>query len=259
MNLKNTVTETKDTITLHFDVEQLQQLPLKVSMKILEIIEKNSRINGKFTEFDTKTQDFIENNRTSHIRELSSEKKSFKDFSSLIFESVSGPLYVYADRVKEIVSSIYEKEKYFDNIEETKVPKIIYKSSISQENNNAQLIDVKNIDELISNFGKATTLHAMILFKDHANYEYKKLNKTDKTPYELSRKIASSCYDEELNIHPKLKTFEGKDYILEHLFNEQVKKINTPEEIFKMVLMKKDLCELISAEQEFLPTRPKMK
>lgn len=250
MNLKNTVTENKDTITLHFDVEQLKQLPLKVSMKTLEIVESNSRINGMFTEFDTKTQAFIDSNREAYLQAISTETKSFKEMSNLLFSAVSGPLYVYAQRVQEIVSSVYEKEQYFDNIEETKIPKIIYTFKINPENNLTKVLEIKNIDELISNFGKAATLHSLILFKDHVNYEYQIQNKTDKKPYEISRKIASSCFDNELNIHPQLEKFEGKDYIIEQLFNEQTKKISSPEEIFKLVLMKESLREAVEKDNQ---------
>lgn len=245
MELNYTIKEKNDTIVLNFDVKQLQELPIKVAMKTLEIIEKNNKINDRYVEFDKNTQKFIEENHDKYVKESSLETKSFKELSNFYFDSLSGPLYVYGTRVKEIVSIIYEKENLCNHIPDIKIPKIIYKFSVNPENNLQEVLEVKNIQELISNFGKATTLHSLILFKDHMNYEYKIKNKTYNEPYGISKKIFSSCYDEELQIHPRLKTFEGQDYILESLFNNQTKKINNPEEIFKLVLMKESLRESI--------------
>lgn len=250
MSLTHTISEKDDVITLNFDVNQLKELPLRVAMKTLEIIEKNNQMNGYFIEFDDKTQQFIEHNASQHITELNLETNSFRTISQFYFDSLSGPLYVYADRVQEVVSSIYEKEKYFQQIEEPKVPKITYKFSVNPENNLEKVLEVKNINDLISNFGKAVTLESLILFKDHVNYEYQIQNKTTQKPYGISTKVFSACFDEETNSHPHLKKLEGKDYILDSLFFEQAKKIKTPEEIFKLVLMKESLREAVELENQ---------
>lgn len=243
MEIKAKLKETNDTITLEFDVSQLENMPLKVAMKTLELMENNNKLEGMYFQFDAQTQKFIDNNKEKYIEELNKEEKSFKKLSEVYFNSLKGPLYAYSDKVYEYISNIYEKEQYFVNIKEQDIPKIVYKFEFEQDSNYEKSLQVKNLKELIEKFGGAETLHSMVLFVDSLNYAYQKENKfkTSKKPFGLSKSILRETFDSEKNEHPRLESFNGKDYFLESFFNGEVKKLEKPEQIFALVLMREEL------------------
>lgn len=243
MEIKARLKEKKDSILLEFDVAQLESMPLKVAMKTLELMENNNKLEGMYLEFDAKTQNFIDSNKEKYEEELKKEEKSFKALSEVYFNSLKGPLYAYSDKLYEYISNIYEKEHYFVNIKEQKIPKIVYKLEFEQDANCEKCMQVKNLKELIKEFGAAVTLHSMILFVDSLNYAYQKENnfKTSKKPFGLSRSILRETFNKETNNHPKLDSFDGKDYFLESFFNGEIKKIDKPEQIFSLVLMREEL------------------
>jgi len=248
MEIKAKLKETNDTITLEFDVSQLESMPLKVAMKTLELMENNNKLEGMYFEFDAQTQKFIDNNKEKYIEEVNKEEKSFKALSEVYFNSLKGPLYAYSDKLYEYISNIYEKEKYFINIKEQDIPKIVYKFEFEQESNHEKSLQVKNLKELIEKFGCAETLHSMILFVDSLNYAYQKENKfkTIHKPFGLSKSILRETFDSEKNEHPRLESFDGKDYFLESFFNGEVKKLEKPEQIFELVLIKEELRKQIN-------------
>lgn len=237
----HTVKENKDTTILQFNLNELENLPLKVAMKTLEILEKNNRTVGRFVEFDKETQEFIEKNKDLYIEETQKENDSFKKLSKLYFNHMSGPLYIYGERVVETVSKIYDFEPLVIKKENIKIPKVIYTLKEEEDSNFEKVLSVKNTNELIEKLGKAMTLHALILFKDNLNYEYQIKNKTSKSPYGISKEIKRACFDKEKNEHPRLESFKAGNYELEQMFNTQSRMINSPEEIIELLIIREDL------------------
>lgn len=241
MELNYTLKEKGETLQLHFLENELTCLPLKVVMKSLELLENSNRRNGFFVEFDKKTQSFIDKNKELYEQEVKQEGKEFKNFSDVYFKALVGPLYVYGSRVLEIVNSVYEKEVFFNEIKEQSIPKVLYTLKKEENSNSDKVLVVKNLEELIEKFGKAITLNSLVLFKDHLNYEFQIQNDTDKAPYGISSQILVGCFNEEKGVHEVLETFNGRDYILEQLFNDQCKKVKNPEDIFQLVLIKESV------------------
>lgn len=245
MTLNNLVKQNKDTILATMDVDILNSLPLKDAMKTLELYEYNNRVNGLYFRYSDDVQSFIDNNNKKYNELLETETPEFKELSSLYFESFKNQLYVYADRLLEHVSGVYKLEKHFtDNkINFKKIPKIIYKLN-KEEYSNLECLNIQNIEQLNKEFGKATMLHAIILFKDHLNYDYKIKNKTDKDRYTISSDIKSACFDDETQTHPQLESFDGKNYFLTQKFDDQCKTVASPENILKLVLLREDVRNL---------------
>lgn len=239
--IHHTIKENKDTIILNFNVEELEKLPLKVALKTLEIIEKNNKMTGYFLEFDKKTQEFIDKNKKEYKEAVQKENENFKRLSKVYFDEMSGPLYVYANRVLEYVSKVYEVETLVQSNPLPTVPKIVYTLKHEENSQFEKVLFVKNTDDLIKQFGKAITLHSMILFKDHLNFDYQMKNKVAKQPYCISSEIKVACFNEEKNSHEYLDNFKGEYYFMEQMFDRQAKKISNPEEIVELLLLREEL------------------
>lgn len=237
----HTIKENKDTTILQFNINELENLPIKVAIKTLEILEKNNRTVGRFVEFDKETQEFIDKNKNLYIEETQKENENFKKISQLYFNEMSGPLYIYGDRVIKLVAKIYDFEQLVIKKESIKIPKVIYSLKKENDSNFNKVLDVKNTNELIDTFGQAFVLHSLILFKDSLNYEYQVKNKTRDIPYGISREIIRACFNKEKNQHARLEDFKDENYQLEQIFNNQSKMINSPEEIIELLLIREDL------------------
>lgn len=240
MKLTHYRTEKKDTISIIFKIEELENLPLKIIMKTLEIIEENNKLLNYYCVFDEYTQKFIDKNQKMYDSICKKESENFKRLSSLYFNDLYSPLFLSADKVLDKVSKIYEIEKFVPNKLSTNVPKVIYALQ-NEKNSTEKKLSVKNLDSLIEKFGKGVTLHSLILFKDHLNHENEILNKTDVQPYLISSEILKATFDTNINKHVLLDNFSSKDYFFQAAFNEQCKKINRPEEIFELVLLQEEL------------------
>lgn len=253
--LQHTIKEKGNTLMLQFQVKQLEVLPMKVAMKTLEILEKNNKVVGYFVEFDEKTQEFINKNKELYTTESEKESKNFKKLSDLYFDYMDGPLYVYGERVLEMVSKVYEIEPLVFNID-IKVPKITYTLMNNENHYFEKVLNVKNTQDLIEIFGKAITLQTLVLFKDHLNYDYQIKNKVKKNPYGISNNIKAECFNNEKGIHEFLESFKGKNYILEQAFNDQMKKINTPEEILELMIIKENLKSCLNNPEDKYEAKP---
>jgi hypothetical protein len=242
MYLNEKIKEEGDTLTISLNIKELEDLPIKVAMKTLELIEENNRTTGYYIQYSPEVQQFIDNHKDSYKEALKNEQIEFKALSNVYFDALKGPLYVYADRVAECVLSIYEIEDCFHkkDLKFVDVPKINFKFDRAEGLDN-YLLTVKNIDELNEKFGKAATLTSLILFKDHLNYDFRIKHNKDISPYQLSPQIKIACFDEEKNEHPHLEAFIGKKYFLTQRFNEQCQKITSPEEVFKLVILQEDV------------------
>lgn len=250
MSLKHTIKETDDTIILNLDIKILTQLPLKEAMKTLEILEYNNKTTGYYVEFTKEVQEFIDSNKNSYNESVKNENAAFKELSNIYFESFKGPLYAYADRLLENISKVYNLEKHFDNnIESINIPKITYKFE-KEDFSDKFLLNVKNINELNEQFGKAAILHSLILFKDNLNYEHQLKNKSTEILYELSSNIKKACFDEAINDHPHMPSFEGKNYSLTQKFDDQCRTISSPEEILKLVLIREEVRQHVAKENK---------
>lgn len=242
MYLNHKIKETNDTITLSLDVNELENLPIKVAMKTLDILEENSRTVGYYVKYESDVQQFIDKNKTNYKELVKNEQEEFKELSKVYFNALMGPLYVYGDRVAECVSAIYEIEDCFHKkaLKFEDIPKVVFKFDRGEGLDNL-FLNVQNIDELNEKFGKAATLTSLILFKDFLNYDFRVKHKKDISPYQLSSEIKEACFDEKLGEHPHLDAFIGKKYFLTQRFNEECPKLGNPEEIFKMVLLQEDV------------------
>lgn len=242
MYLNHKITETNDTIILSLDIKELETLPLKVAMKTLELLEENNRTVGYYVQYTPDVQQFIDKNKTEYKNLVKNEQEEFKELSSVYFNALNGPLYVYGDRVAECVFAIYELEDCFNKnpLKFVEVPKINFKFDSGEGLDNL-FLTVKNIEELNSKFGKAATLASLILFKDYLNYDFRIKHNKDVSPYQLSPQIKLSCFDDSTQEHPHLESFVGKKYFLTQRFNEQCPKLASPEEIFKMVVLQEDV------------------
>lgn len=248
--LHHTIKENNETIILNFKVEELEKLPVKVALRTLEILEKNNRTVGYFLEFDSKTQEFIDKNKAQYKKETKDENENFQRLSKVYFDELSGPLYVYANRVLEYVSKVYEVEHLVPTTELEKVPKIIYSLKNDEESQYEKVLAVKNIDQLINQFGKATTLHALVLFKEHLNYDYQMKNKVAKQPYCISKEVKVACFNKEKNSHEYLESFKGSYYFMEQMFDRQTKRITNPEEILELLLLREALRKNIEEQPQ---------
>jgi hypothetical protein len=255
--LHHTIKENNNTIILNFNSEELEKLPVKVALKTLEIIEKNNRMVGYFIEFDKKTEEFITKNKEQYKEEIKNENENFKRLSHVYFDELSGPLYVYANRVLEYVEKIYEVEPLVSPEELPTVPKINYTLKKEEGSEYEKVLMVKNVDELVNKFGKAITLHTLVLFKEHLNFEYQMKNKVAKQPYCISTEIKISCFNEEENTHEYLENFKGSYYFMQQMFDNQSKKINNPEEILELLLIRENLRKNI--ENSLKSTRENIK
>lgn len=259
MSIKHTITEKKDTITMHFDVSALEKLPLKVALSTLRILEENNQLSNTFLEFDKPTQEFIDKNKNEYKKLTHAETPEFAQFRQFFFDSLKGPLYLYGERVLEVVSRIYDTEKYFDDITSINVPKIVYKIGNTRDECNQLPIDVKNLNELVEKFGQAVTRHGIIYFKEHLNYDYQVTNKTSAQPYGISPNILQACWDEKNQIHPELDYLEGKDYMLDSQFQSQIRKVSSPEEIFQLLLIFEEVKKHLRSENNNDDTSKKQK
>lgn len=239
-SITHTIKQNKDTTILQFEVNELKVLPLKVAMKILEIIERNNQGTGMFIEFNPETQQFIEQNKNAYKEEVQKESENFKKLSNTYFNGITGPLFVYGDRVLEIVSQVYEIEPLVFDVK-IKVPKIIHKLNKEEDSHFEKVLSVKNTQELIERFGRAITLHTLILLKDNLNYEFQVINKSSKTPYGISKNIKSLCFNEEKGSHDFLEKLTVGNYILENMFDNQMKYISRPEEILELIIIRENL------------------
>lgn len=251
MSLHHTIEEKDDTIILSLDVNALKNLPLKVALKTLEILEFNHRTTGYYVEFIKDVQDFIDNNKNLYNEALKNENPAFKALSNIYFEAFKGPLYAYAERILENVSKVYHLEQHFDNhnIQAVDMPKVIYKFD-KEDFSGKLLLNVKNINELNEKFGKAAVFHSLILFKDSLNYEYQIKNKTKDIIYDLSSDIKVACFDEITESHPRIPSFEGKNYVLTQRFDEQCKTVSSPEEILKLVLIREQVRQHVANDNK---------
>lgn len=239
-NITHTIKQNKDTTILQFNVNELKVLPLKVAMKTLEIIERNNQGTGLFIEFNPETQEFIDQNRITYKKEVQQESENFKKLSNIYFNEMTGPLFIYGERVLEIVSQVYAIEPLVFDVK-VRVPKIIHTLTNEEESNVEKVLIVKNTQELIEKFGRAITLHTLILFKEHLNYEYQVINKSSKKPYGISKNIKSLFFNKEKGSHDFLEKLTGKNYLLESMFDNHMKHINTPEEILELIIIRENL------------------
>lgn len=255
--LHHTIKENKDTIILEFELKELENLPIKVAMKTLEILEDNNRMIGYFVEFSPEIQSFIDKNKEVYKKDCDKECENFKKLSKVYFDYMKGPLYVYGERVLENVIKVYEIEPLvFDIDVKIRVPKIIYTLENEEDSVFDKVLKVKNLEELIEKFGKAITLHTLILFKDHLNYEYQLTNKVAKTPYGISKNIKIECFNKDKQSHELLEVLTGKNYVLEQHFDSHMKNINTPEEILELIIIRENLKNCLKNPEDKYEAKP---
>lgn len=228
---------------------------MKTAMKTLEILEKNNRTVGYFVQFNPETQDFINKNQEAYKIESQKEVDNFKKLSQVYFDYMAGPLYVYGERVLEMVSKVYEIEPLIFDVP-VNVPKINYTLSNDSDSTFKQLLSVQNTEELIERYGKAITLHALILFKDSLNYDYQIKNKVEDSPYGISKDIKYACFNEEKGVHEYLEPLSGKNYLLEQLFDSHMKSMNTPEEILQLMIIRENVKGCLNNPEDKYEAKP---
>lgn len=243
MQLLKKIKEHKDNIELIFDTDLLTQVPLKVAMKFIEITESNHSLNNSiYVNLDKKTKEFVNQNKEKYEILKNDETKEFKKFSEVYFKELNSYIFLYnTEDMYHYLNRVFELESKFNNIKERAVTKISYKLVAEDDSNFNKVLQVKELDKLIENFGKSVALHSLILFKDYLNEEYKRKTKTSQTPYGISNEIKIITFNEKTQEHEHLKSFKDKDYFLTLALNNQAKEISSLEEIFKLVLMHEDL------------------
>lgn len=245
-SFKSTVQYDNDVILYNLDHDKLYDYPLKVSMKSLELLQKNIHNQGYYFKFSDNIQEFINNHKKEYKSLIKNEVSDFNDFSQLYFQHMSGPLYKHADSVFSFVNRIYELETYFDKINSfDNIPNIPWK--IKNDVHDLS-IEIDNIDNLTNQFGKAVVLHSLLLFKDHLNYEHQITNKTHNKPYKISNKLLPSFFNKKINSHELLESFHGKDYFLTQFLDTQMKTVSSLEDILKFVLIRENIKALIQPQ-----------
>ena len=253
--LHHTITEKKDTIFLNFQQKELEKLPLKVAMRTLEILKKNNSMVGYFVEFNEEAQNFISKNKEKWENDSSLESENFKKLSKVYFDEMSGPLYVYGNRVLEVVSKVYEVEPLVLNVK-FKNFSITHTLKNEEDSSFDKVLMVKNTQDMIERFGKAITLHTLSLYKDHLNFEYQRVNKVNKIPYGLSVDIKRKCFNTTKNTHEFLEKLSGKNYILDDMFDSHMKKMSSPESILELLIIREYVKDCLKNPQDKYEVKP---
>ncbi len=236
-----TIKEKKDTITVTIEDGYLDKYPIDVIFHTLKIIEKNHHLGSMFFEFDSKTEKFLKNNQKALTDILKNKSESENLLNQLYFKELCSPVYMYHDMLDYVMKITEVNSKLMLSKDSVEIPKIKYMiRNPNQEEYGEKILDIKNMDELIGQFGQSFTQHGVCHFISHLNDEYKIINKTSKEPYKLSNNIKSKLFDENTQTHPILPQFEKDYYFMEQLFSHAMNKINTPEEIFTYLALKEN-------------------
>lgn len=240
--LNGYIKQTKDSITFSIDIAEVDKYPLKVAMKSLELLCENIRIPSMVFKVSPELKSYMDKNKEAFENEYSQESKEFKKWSSLIFSSLSGPLHQYPDSLFEKVNTVYEMEKFFENIKEEKsIPQIEHTIKKYE-------VDIANIRELCEQFGRPVMQFTAVMFNEHLNYDhFIKTQKNDK-PYSISTNIVSALYNKDYNQHEFFENFSGKETFLSYALIDSVKKISKPEEILSVGLISDKLRTLFYNE-----------
>ncbi len=238
--MKFTIKEKNDEIKIICDSKELKSLPMKSVMKTLEVLRSLNHFPGFYFEFDDKTQKYIDDNFQLYKDLCLQENQSFKEFSSIIFKEINTPVYQYSD-IFTMIDNVYQKEHFFDNIKMIKEPQVTYKIHHEENSIHDKVISVKNLDELISEHGKAKTLHSLILFKDFLNKDYQIRTKSKNEPFGISSQIKMASFNEETQTHEILPSFNDKNYFFTSALHQQAKSISYPGKIFQLVDLQEQL------------------
>jgi hypothetical protein len=250
------VKETNEMTTYSLNVEEVNDFPIKVSMKAIELLSRNIRRESSYFQLSEPLQKFVNDSETTYKQAMEEENPNFKAFTNIYFSYMNGPLYQDAAEMFNHIGRIYKLERYFDNIQpEKNIPQILYK--IDKQHGEWD-IDVKNINELNTRFSKPVMLQTLVLFKDSLNYEYQVKNKRNDKPYKLSGNLLSSFYNEAKHTHERLESFKEKDYFLTAFFNDAMKTVSSPKEILQFVINAEEVRKMVELDNSATP-KPKKK
>lgn len=219
MNFQISTNKKNDTCKLKFNFDDDN---VKSAITTMQVLEKNTREQGYFVEFDPKNQKFYNDNIQKYKQLKEKENAFFSKFSNKLFDTMINRQYNIQGIMNDI-KIIYEREKFFDDIEHNLPIKINYRFVKSKNDNFAEnmLLDITNLNDLIKKYGQGVVLFVSQVFVDNMNKqdkkEQEKLGKNSiwTLKYALGPEIKKSCFDEKHQTHVFLETLEGDDYIID--------------------------------------------
>lgn len=228
--------EDNDSVTIKFGPHVFEGLSMMEKMTAIDLLRENNKVVGKFIVTDDLTQTYWVENVDNYRESLKEQSKSFRDFRSLILDEVRGPLYVYPDRVCEIVKSLYSYQKGFDSVEPVNLAPIV--SRVVRDNEQGKLVfDVKNL-EVFDGYAKGVVIDWAATVISNLDYELSKKNnkKTVERIYGMSSSIMNYTYSPDVpGGREYLKHFSGKDSILHMFMLDGLRKEKSIEVSFNMI------------------------
>jgi hypothetical protein len=231
---------------LNLDVNEWNSLPVKVSLKTLELLEKTHRWDGSAVRFNPEIEHFIAAHAAEYKKALEAESANQKEWNSFLLKGVGGPLFEDVNCILDVVSRVYEHSTLLPK-EDVIIPKVNHQIKMEQTNDEIQgkVLDFQNVDVLLEQLGQGVVLTSAVLFVESLNKQHQNRTKTQEKPFKLSRNIKIKTFNEESGEHQHAKSFQGGDYVLEGLFLRQSADCESPTDLMRLVVLKEQIIETL--------------